>query len=94
MVKRKCVLVGSFHEDPTKLKAVFNKLKKSYQLLSRISINFVDSKVDFVKSKVETKLSIRKIEENHLLAIKKAEFVWVFAPGGYVGKSAAFETIC
>lgn len=83
--QRKVSLVGTFKKNPGMLRTVFNELKVHYQVLSPVDIEFIDSESGFVK------LSVNTIEENHLTAIQNSEFVWLFAPEGYIGTSAAFE---
>ena len=35
--------------------------------------------------------SIRRVQERHLAAIAASDFLWLVAPDGYVGTSAAYE---
>nr|MBP7766894.1 hypothetical protein [Candidatus Saccharibacteria bacterium] len=50
-----------------------------------------DYTADFVRSAHEKDDSINDIEERVLESIRRSDFVWLFAPEGYVGVSASFE---
>ncbi|AHB42571.1 MazG protein [Candidatus Saccharibacteria bacterium RAAC3_TM7_1] len=90
-MSKKVVIVGSFRKNPKKLKAIHQKLGKLYEVLSPDDIEFINPADDFVRTQQEVDLDVNTIEENHLDAIRRASFVWLFAPDGYVGTSAAFE---
>lgn len=86
------VLCGSFRRDPAGLQRAYRELiTTGCQVLSPHRLAFVSSDEDFVKDLAETNLSIREIEQHHLVAISQADFVWLYAPEGYIGVSAAFE---
>jgi NTP pyrophosphatase (non-canonical NTP hydrolase) len=59
--------------------------------LSPASLDFVDEIDGFVFTDGETHDSPAAIEARHVAAIRLADFVWLHAPGGYVGPSAALE---
>ena len=44
-----------------------------------------------MRDTAEAGLTVKSIEDHHLLAIKQADFLWLYAPEGYVGISSAFE---
>lgn len=91
MDKQITTLIGSFRKDRSKLEATFSELSKHFELLCPKSIDFIDHKADFVKAAHEIDDSVNVIEERVLEAIRKSDFVWLFAPSGYVGTSASFE---
>lgn len=84
------VLSGSFHRDRDGLeRAYIELLHTTCQVLSPHRLDF--DKADFVRNSAEQELSARSIEDYHLLGIKQADFVWLHAPEGYIGRSTAFE---
>ena len=85
------VLCGSFRRDPAGLAHVHEVLSSSFQLLSPVAVDFVDPEAEFVRLKHEVGEAVSSIEDRHLAAISDADFVWLLAPGGYVGRSAAME---
>ena len=91
MQQRAATLIGSFRKDKKQLEATFSDLSKVVDLICPKSIDFVDRTVDFVKGPHEVNDSANVIEERVLEAIRKSDFVWLFAPSGYVGVSASFE---
>jgi NTP pyrophosphatase (non-canonical NTP hydrolase) len=70
---------------------VFQSLQERYEVLSPISVEFVDPAVDFVRLPHELHDDESSIEQKHLDALVDADFVWLHAPDGYLGLSAAFE---
>ncbi len=91
MDRQTVTLIGSFRKDRSKLEATFSDLIKHFELLCPESIDFIDHKAQFVKSVHEMDDSVNVIEERVLESIRKSDFVWLFAPEGYVGVSASFE---
>lgn len=91
MNKQAVTLIGSYRKNPDAIKAIFTELSKSYNLVSPKSIDFVNQGASFVKTAYETDQSINSIEEGVLEAIRQSDFVWLYAPSGYVGVSASFE---
>jgi NTP pyrophosphatase (non-canonical NTP hydrolase) len=85
------VLCGSFRRDRASLDATFTALIAEFAVLSPASVDFVDSDVEFVRLADELDRSVLDIESNHLRSISEADFVWLHAPGGYVGASATLE---
>lgn len=84
-------IVGSFRKDPDALKNIYDRLILTHFVLSPASIDWTNPGDEFVKSTSEANKPIREIEENHLNAIRSSDFVVLFAPGGYIGLSGAFE---
>ena len=85
------VLCGSFRRDPVGLRSCFAHLSEVCVVLSPTSVEFVDENVEFVRLPDEVGQPEHAIEERHLDSLKRADFVWLFAPDGHVGVSAAME---
>jgi NTP pyrophosphatase (non-canonical NTP hydrolase) len=85
------VLCGSFHRDPAGLAKAHEHLARRFTLLSPRAVGFVDATADFVRLPDEMGKAVDTIEGQHLEAVVKADFVWLHAPDGYVGTSAAME---
>lgn len=85
------VLCGSFHRDPVGLRTAHAALSRCFDLLSPGDVDFVDPAADFVKLRDEVDDDAVAIEERHLAALRRADFVWLHAPDGYVGISGAME---
>lgn len=85
------VLCGSYRRDRVGLVDAFETLSQYFSVLSPMSLDFVDPEADFVRLVDEVSDSVHDIERRHLEAVSSADFVWLHAPGGYVGASAALE---
>lgn len=85
------VLCGSYRRDPAGLRSVFARLRDRYDVLSPSGLDFVNPDQEFVRLAHESEDSVQAIEQRHLQAITSADFVWLHAPGGYIGSSAALE---
>lgn len=86
------VLSGSFHRDHKALSKLYKELETNgCRILAPLSIDFASTDDNFTRAKSDMDYSVEEIERAHLRAIKEADFVWLHAPGGYVGLSAAFE---
>jgi len=85
-------LCGSFRRDPEGLSRSYRELVRNQcQVLSPRSLSFEDNSTLFVKHAVEEGDDAGVIERHHLQAIALSDFVWVHAPDGYIGTSAAME---
>jgi NTP pyrophosphatase (non-canonical NTP hydrolase) len=85
-------LCGSFRKDAKGLTDAFQQLKDlRCRVLSPTSTGIELEKDGFVYMRGETADAPEAIEQRHLRAIQKSEFVWLHAPDGYVGLSAALE---
>jgi hypothetical protein len=85
-------LSGSFHRDPEGLDRSLRELVRNQcQVLSPRSLEFQDTSVLFVKHEIEKNENAGTIQKQHLQAITLSDFLWVHAPDGYVGVSAAME---
>lgn len=86
------VLCGSFRRAPLRLQHDYQALLEAGCLvLSPHDLNFVGEIGGFVFSESECGEDPREIEAGHLEAMKEAHFLWLHAPDGYVGPSAAME---
>lgn len=84
-------LIGTFRKDQPKLRSIYTRLSKQFNVISPQSIDFTSNTKGFVKTDNEADQSIYQIENKHLDAIKQSDFVVLHAPSGYVGNSAAME---
>lgn len=83
---------GSFRRDPTGLRAVLRTLFDCGCLvLSPRDPDFVLEERGFVMAAGELHRQPREIEDDHLRAMQAADFVWLHAPDGYIGRSASME---
>lgn len=86
------VLCGTYRKDPEALQRTFENLKDSGFLVLSPSNPYIETeKQGFVYMRHERMQTPDKIENNHLDAIQQADFVWFFAPDGYVGPTGALE---
>lgn len=86
------VLCGTFRRDLHALRRDYEALEHSgCQVLSPRSLDFIHEEDGFVRTRDELGRSIGDIEGLHLEALRASEFVWLHAPEGYVGSSAALE---
>lgn len=88
----RAVLSGSYRRDPDSLRAAYDQLRsEGCVVTSPISVDFVKEVDGFVVSEKELAESPADIEARHIAALRAADFVWLHAPDGYVGPSAALE---
>jgi nucleoside 2-deoxyribosyltransferase len=86
------VLCGSYRKDPEGLRRIFLRLKGlGFQVLSPSGVEAESEAEGFVFMRGQGHQPPRQIEAAHLASILKADFVWLFAPGGYLGLTGAFE---
>ena len=86
------VLCGTYRRDPEGLLRTFDKLKDlGFLILSPSNVRIESEKHGFVYMRGESTQSPEQLESNHLDAIQSADFVWFFAPDGYVGPTGALE---
>jgi NTP pyrophosphatase (non-canonical NTP hydrolase) len=91
---RNCELVisGSYRKDFEALKRTYEEFRDlGCDVLSPSNVTAVSEEDGFVYMKGEEKETPDAIEERHLNAIQKANFVWLHAPDGYVGPTSALE---
>lgn len=82
---------GSFHRDKDGLERTVERLKLRFDVVSPSALDFVDPDAPFVRLPSEVRECAHDIEERHLEAMREADLVWLHAPDGYVGTSAAME---
>ena len=86
------VLSGTYRKDVENLKRAYEEFKDlGCTILSPTNVQVVSEVDGFVYMKGEESETPDKIESRHLKAIQKANFVWLHAPDGYVGPTAALE---
>ena len=86
------VLCGTYRKDPEGLRKTFDELRDSgFSILSPTNVYIESEEEGFVYMQGETSQSPEQLENKHLDAIQQADFVWFFAPGGYVGPTGALE---
>jgi NTP pyrophosphatase (non-canonical NTP hydrolase) len=86
------VLSGTYRKDVETLKRTYEEFRDlGCTILSPTNVSIVHEEDGFVYMKGEESETPEKIEGRHLRAIQKASFVWLHAPDGYVGPTAALE---
>jgi NTP pyrophosphatase (non-canonical NTP hydrolase) len=85
-------LCGSFRRDPRGLKREYDELLEAgCRVLSPVDVEWVVEQDGFVLAEHELNEEPHEVEVAHLSAMRAADFVWLFAPDGYVGRSASME---
>lgn len=88
----KVVICGTYRRDPVGLRRLFTELEAcGIRILAPLSISFMSTKSAFVRASTDENLDIATLEALHLRAMREADFIWLYAPGGYVGLSGSFE---
>jgi NTP pyrophosphatase (non-canonical NTP hydrolase) len=86
------VLSGSYRKAFETLKATYEEFRDlGCTILSPSSVSIVHEHDGFVYMQGEETQTPERIEDRHLKAIQRANFVWLHAPEGYVGPTAALE---
>ena len=86
------VISGSYRKDFESLRRTFEEFRDlGCKILSPSNVFIVNEEDGFVYMKGEETETPENIEDRHLSAIQKANFVWLHTPEGYVGPSAALE---
>ncbi|HEX8647328.1 MAG TPA: MazG nucleotide pyrophosphohydrolase domain-containing protein [Thermoleophilaceae bacterium] len=86
------MLSGTFHRGQRQLANDFRDLiSAGCEVLSPKDIEFVKEVDGFVLAAHEVDEDPRVIEQRHLAALQEADLVWLHAPEGYIGASAAME---
>lgn len=85
-------ICGSFRRDPDGLRAAYRGFADAgVTILSPIDPDFVHEENGFVYAAHELGDAAARVEARHIQAMLDADLVWLHAPGGYVGTSAAME---
>jgi|ERR1043166_786697 NTP pyrophosphatase (non-canonical NTP hydrolase) len=86
------VLCGTYRKDIQGLRRAFEELKDlGFNVLSPSNLEIIKEKNGFVYMEGEETQTAERLELKHLDAIEKARLVWLHAPEGYVGPTAALE---
>lgn len=86
------VLSGSYRKAFEALKATYEEFRDlGCTILSPANVSIVREEHGFVYMQGEETQTPEGIEDRHLKAIQRANFVWLHAPEGYVGPTAALE---
>jgi NTP pyrophosphatase (non-canonical NTP hydrolase) len=86
------VVCGTFRRAVDTLRRDFRALQiAGCDVLSPITVEFVAETDGFVLAEHELGRKPTDVERRHLEALQQADFVWLHAPDGYVGASAALE---
>ena len=92
MLSTTATVSGSFHRGLDEIQHVVAELTDlGVIVLSPADPRVVDQFGEFVFVASDRHRSIRFVQERHLRAIAASAFVWLVAPDGYVGSSAAME---
>ena len=90
--KPKVTVIGTFHRATGQLARLLSELEATgCRILAPLSLNFDEPDAPFVRLESEQRLSVAETEKFHLRAIAESDFLWLHAPEGYIGLSAAFE---
>ncbi len=88
----KCVISGSFrkhYDDICRTISDFERL--GVEVLSPKKSSVVDSNEAFVILETDKSSDPKKLEEDHLNAIRQCDFLYVCNPDGYIGASTLLE---
>lgn len=86
------VVCGTFRRAVETLRLDFRALQVAgCNVLSPMTVDFVAETDGFVLAEHELGRKPTDVEKRHLEALQQADFVWLHAPDGYVGASAALE---
>ena len=86
------VLCGTYRKDIEGLRRAFEELKDlGFNVLSPSNLDIIKEKNGFVYMQGEETQTAERLELRHLDAIERARLVWLHAPEGYVGPTAALE---
>jgi NTP pyrophosphatase (non-canonical NTP hydrolase) len=86
------VISGTYRKDNEGLRRAYQELLDlGCHILSPTSVRIASEADGFVFMDGEQRELPESIEIRHLTAIQEAQFVWLHAPDGYVGLSAALE---
>jgi hypothetical protein len=83
---------GSFHRHMHAINLAVQELTdRGVKVLSPADPRVVDSLGDFLFVASDRVRSIRMVQDRHIESIRASSFLWLVAPDGYVGQSAAME---
>lgn len=85
-------LCGSFRRDHGGLRKDYKDLVQAgCHVLSPVDVEWTTEREGFVLAAHEAHREPGDVERDHLKAMRSAYFIWLHAPDGYVGRSAAME---
>jgi hypothetical protein len=83
---------GSFHRGLDDVQAAVGALiDAGVEVLSPADPRLVDAFGEFLFVASDRRRKIKMVQDRHLAAIAASHFLWLVAPDGYVGQSAALE---
>lgn len=86
------VVSGSFNKFYNEIKIKIKEFEElGFKVLSPAHSTIKNPKEDFVILKSDDTNDAKKLEQNHLNAIYKADALYICNPGGYIGTSTAME---
>ena len=86
------VICGTFRRDVEGLRNSFDELRDlGFNVLSPARVDIATEEQGFVYMRGEETQTPENLELRHLEAIQRARLVWLHAPEGYVGPTAALE---
>jgi hypothetical protein len=92
MARLRATVSGSFHRAMSAIEdAVYALTDGGVQVLSPADPRVVDQFGDFLYVASDRVRAVKLVQSRHLAAIAASDFVWLVAPGGYIGQSGAME---
>lgn len=86
------VICGTFRKDVVGLRRSYEQLKDlGFNILSPSNVDIASEDEGFVYMQGEQTETPENLERRHLEAIEHARLIWLHAPDGYVGPTAALE---
>ncbi|WGL52583.1 hypothetical protein P5P86_01880 [Nocardioides sp. BP30] len=83
---------GSFHRHLSQIAADVRELNQlGAVVLSPADPRVVDAFGDFLFVASDRQRTVKRLQDRHLAAIERSALLWLVAPDGYVGPSAALE---
>lgn len=87
-----CTISGSFRKFYQEICRAYDIFEKNgICVLSPRRSKVINPKDEFVRLESDQDLPAKAIEDRHLEAIAKSDFLYLVSPDGYLGKSASFE---
>lgn len=88
----KCVVSGSFRKFYQGIIQVIEDFERcGIEVLSPKISEVMNPENEFVILKSDPTNDIETLERSHLEKIREADFLYIYNPGGYIGKSVAME---
>ena len=88
----KCVISGSFRKFYREIRTLITTFEaQDIAVLSPPDSDIIDLGAEFVIFETDTSQDVHTLECQHLAAIARANFVYLYNPNGYVGTNSALE---